>query len=150
MEPDELRKLYEQAGSCSELARWLDVPIPTLRYRLIKAGIDLKKGFKSPKKVRYYGPDHYNWKGGTYVHEGYILEYTPDHPYAMKGYVKQHRLVMERSLGRYLSPDEDVHHINENRQDNQIENLQLMTRSTHMSHHKADGMAKRDEKGRFI
>lgn len=151
MNTDELRKLYEQAGSCSELARWLDIPQPTLRYRLVKAGINLRAGYRSPKKVRHYGPDHYNWKGGTYLHtSGYIMEYAPDHPYVNDGYVMQHRLVIERSLGRYLLPTELVHHINEDKQDNRLENLEIKTRSTHMKHHKAPGMAPRDGKGRFI
>jgi len=152
MNADELRRMYEQAGSCSELARWLNIPQPTLRYRLVKAGIDLKTGFRSPKKVRHYGTDHYNWKGGTYIHSSnYILEYTPDHPDAKshKGYVMQHRLVMERSLGRYLLPNELVHHINGDKQDNRLENLELMTQSTHAKHHKAAGMTPRDKKGRF-
>jgi hypothetical protein len=153
LEPDELRKLYEQAGSCSELARWLDIPQPTLRYRLVKAGIDLKAGYRSPKKVRHYGKDHYNWKGGTYIHShGYIMEYAPDHPEAEanKGYVMQHRLVMERSLGRYLLPTELVHHVNEDKQDNRLENLEIKSQSEHMQHHKAAGKAPRDGKGRFI
>lgn len=150
MDADELRKLYEQAGSCSELARWLDIPIPTLRYRLVKAGIDLKKGYRSPKKVRHYGTEHYNWKGGTMIKMGYIMEYAPDHPDANphKGYVMQHRLVVERSLGRYLLPTELVHHINGDKQDNRLENLEITNQSAHIKHHKA--VAPRDNKGRFI
>lgn len=151
MNTDELRRLYEQAGSCSELARWLGIPQPTLRYRLKKAGIDLRTGYRSPKKVRYYGKDHYNWKGGTMVDKyGYVWEYAPSHPFASKGYVKQHRLVMERKLGRYLSSHEVVHHINGDKSDNRPENLELMTKSTHQKHHKANGMAPRDKKGKFI
>lgn len=68
--------------------------------------------------------------------DGYIRVYVPDHPYSSAdGYVMKHILVMERHIGRYLSEDEVVHHINRVRDDNRIENLQLMTKSSHMSMH---------------
>lgn len=45
--------------------------------------------------------------------------------------MKQHRHVMQEHLKRYLSPDEHVHHINGDKQDNCIENLQLVSQSEH-------------------
>ena len=76
--------------------------------------------------------------------DGYIKVYVPDHPYASAdGYVMKHRLVMERNIGRYLSEDEVVHHINNTRDDNRIENLKLMTKHEHMSMH----MIERHSKG---
>jgi uncharacterized protein (DUF1330 family) len=69
-----------------------------------------------------------SWKGGRYTNDqGYVLVTVRDHPYAQKhhGYVPEHRLVMEQQLGRYLTKGETVHHINGNRSDNRVENLQL-------------------------
>lgn len=80
---------------------------------------------------RSKGPLHGAWKGGVYRDvSGYVREWiSVDDPLQVmagtSGYVLQHRLVMARHLGRPLSQSETVHHINNDRQDNRLENLQL-------------------------
>lgn len=76
-------------------------------------------------------------KGGRIINtQGYIYIHKPDHPFCTRdGYVREHRLVMEKHLGRYLDPKEAVHHINGIKDDNRIENLQLMTFSEHGKQH---------------
>ena len=76
------------------------------------------------------GASNGRWQGGRTRHKaGYVLAWAPGHPRAGKGnYVFEHILVMEQVLGRYLLPEESVHHRNGIRDDNRPENLELWTR----------------------
>lgn len=68
--------------------------------------------------------------------DGYIAIYFPDHPKSNKdGYIMEHDLVMECFIGRWLKDDEVVHHKNKIKNDNRIENLQLMSFREHASYH---------------
>lgn len=62
----------------------------------------------------------------------YKMIYIPNHPFATKsGHVREHRLVMEKHLGRYLTKEEIVHHLDENTLNNVISNLQVMNKKDH-------------------
>lgn len=84
------------------------------------------------------GEGNHRWKGGLRKHGAYLLALCPNHPYAdNKGYVPQHRLVMEAHIGRPLLPTEVIHHINGIGSDNRIENLMLFPgRGSHTNYHK--------------
>ena len=71
-----------------------------------------------------------------------------NHPFAINGRVREHRIIAERYLltdefaveiggKKYLSPIYDVHHKDMNKLNNVVENLQILTRSEHQKiHHK--------------
>lgn len=87
---------------------------------------------------------------GDYV----LLKLLPDDPfYAMassQGIIREHRLVMARHLNRPLMTKEVVHHINGVRDDNRIENLQLLDVSTHGRIHVKDALIQRRENARKL
>ena len=69
-------------------------------------------------------------------HEGYRLLWKPEHPNARKGgYIFEHRVVLEKKLGRYLLPYEIPHHINHIRNDNRAKNLMLLNKKDHDTFH---------------
>lgn len=93
------------------------------------------KGIKNPDIT---GNKHPMWKGGRITNKaGYILIYKPNYPYhnGQGIYVFEHRYIMEQHLGRFLTKNERVHHINGIVSDNRIENLKVMTSGKHSSLH---------------
>jgi len=105
------------------------------------------------------------WKGGTRISScGYRLIQCHDHPFSWKksGYVFEHRLVAEKYLltdensvtingKRYLSPEFVVHHKNEDKLDNRVENLEVMRDTEHNELHGIDKARRQthDAAGRF-
>jgi transposase len=71
------------------------------------------------------------WKGGRTVTNFGYMQIVPEESDKelctpnTNGYVLEHRLVVARALGRPLTESETVHHINGDKLDNRLENLQL-------------------------
>ena len=109
-----------------------------------KTNIGRKQTKETKIKRHLYvkGSDHQNWKGGrSILPSGYVRVNCPSHPYCSKRkWVYEHRLVMESHLGRHLLQTEVVHHINNIKEDNRIENLMLFSNDKeHQSYHKGVG-----------
>lgn len=142
---DDLRFLYEiERLSTVKIADLFSNKISnkTIARRLKRFGIQARTS---------RGQDNPMWSGGKKIGKGgYVLIWKPNHPFAnSQGYISEHRYAVEQHIGRYLKPSEVVHHINKDRQDNRIENLQLMeSNSAHAS--LESKLRNRDSLGRYV
>jgi hypothetical protein len=93
-------------------------------YRTFSCGCIRIEKLKSEKRETAR-----NWKGGRDTNPaGYIYVYSPEHKNSgTNGRVAEHVLVMCKHLGRMLHKGESVHHLNNIKSDNRIENLELWT-----------------------
>jgi transposase-like protein len=117
-----LQSLTDEAKlSQWEIAEELGVSLPTVERTLRRLGLRSKKGRGSPMEKNFF------WRGGrTRDVDGYVLVKAHDHPFAdNRGYVREHRLVMEKKLGRYLDPKEIVHHLDGVHDNNDPDNLEV-------------------------
>ena len=130
---DQLQQMveaYQGGASCETIAHDIGVPWVTVNRRLKQAGVQLRPaGFRR-------GSGHHGWVGGRHVtSDGYAHVWVrPEDPFFSManrghgdagGYVLEHRLVMARQLGRPLTRYETVHHIDGDRTNNTVGNLQL-------------------------
>lgn len=121
---EDVLMLWGEGQSVTEIARQFEVSRGMVKAWLLRNG-------QTPTKRPAHGASAGRWAGGhSITSQGYKLVSVPDNDAARamttkKGYVLEHRLVMARHIGRLLKAGEQVHHINGNKLDNCIENLQL-------------------------
>ena len=119
---------YKSGNFCDILSR-------TEGY--IKKGWNSKSIGKRFIKGQTSMDKNFKWNGGINYTYGYIGIKKLNHPFCnIKGYIMEHRLVMEKHIGRYLTKKEQIHHIDFNRSNNNINNLHLFTNnSEHQKYH---------------
>lgn len=142
---DSIVKGYVEEGkSTPALAKEYGVSTTLIIRRLKDNGVQLRNR-KDAGKLVQGGSRNGMWRGGRSKIHGYIQVWLPpgDFFYSMttkNGYVREHRLVVAKALGRCLQPWEIVHHKHakypagsvEDKQDNRYpENLQLVTDDRH-------------------
>jgi hypothetical protein len=128
---DEVRQFASQGWCLRELADKFGCSRQCMLDRMREAGIPRIPPRSQPGRLNRA------WKGGKYLDgDGYILVWMPDHPYATSaGRVREHRLVMELKLGRYLLPGEVVHHKDNDKENNHPDNLEVFSSNAdHLRH----------------
>lgn len=128
-----LEKDYKELGSQRAVAEKYGCCQRLVSLKMNELGLKTtydKRGDKNPK-----------WRGGRRKDsDGYIQVYSPNHPNrTVRNEVPEHRLIMEQQLGRFLEPEEIVHHKNEVKDDNRIDNLELIdSNGNHVKLHLVD------------
>lgn len=127
--PDfEIGERYVSGETIKELAVAFSVSSPTIAKALARLSIERRAA--KPRPGTLDGWRNPSWSGGRRQrNDGYWLIWTED------GERLEHRVVMERHLGRPLRDDEIVHHRDENKSNNDPSNLALMDQSEHISIH---------------
>lgn len=127
-ELDILRQLYPLASR-----EELETALPGRTYQAITLQAShIGVACVDPAARRRIAPE-----GKGLSSEGYVMLYLPDHARAdSSGLVPEHVVVWERETGVPVPRGMIIHHLNEDKSDNDIGNLCLMTRRGHTRHHR--------------
>ncbi len=119
------KKYCEEKLCISKIAEDCGTGVTTISRWAARFKIREIRPYKGSRK----GPQNPYWGGGKYKDStsGYIWFYNPEHPSSTKkGYMLEHRLVMEKFICRHLRGNEIIHHKNKAKDDNRIQNLEII------------------------
>lgn len=131
-----MRALYSGGATLRELSQRLGVSRETVRRIMIEADIE--------RRSRGPVPGTRLPRGGRITDNvGYVL-IRVNHlaGESSSGYVREHRLIAAERLGRWLSPEEVVHHINGKKDDNRPENLRVFASNSEHKRYDLRGNAR--------
>ena len=134
---EKLKKLYPYVKN-TVIAKVLNRSSASIEKKASRLGLEKDRDVQSAtRSLDREGDKSPSWKGGKKItSKGYTLVLDKDNPDSDKsGYIMEHRKVMSKYLCRRLTEDEAVHHINGDKSDNRIENLELTNWSDHTIHH---------------
>ena len=130
---------WEEKASCIKRGRSY---CSSKCYHIARKGCKNLKNSGARLEIRL--AKHPRWKGGRLINaDGYVMVRFPPSTLCPKGgYRLEHRLVMEKELGRALKSTEIVHHKNGVKTDNRVSNLEITNRSRHTREHITERYAK--------
>jgi len=128
---------YETQGkSLRQIRKETGLGVNTIKRWLNKHNIATRQGDMVVKEQQSQRlSENPKWKG-QHRNNGYIYIYKPDHPNASKtGYVSEHRMVASEMLGRPLTKQDIIHHIDGDRTNNNEQNLFITNKRGHRLAH---------------
>lgn len=91
---------------------------------------------KGKKLPQFSGKRNPNWRGGKHIYNtGYVFIFKPKHPFACNGYVYEHRLIIEKIIGRHLLPKEKCHHLGAKNDNRPNMLMTFISQSAHIRFH---------------
>ena len=131
-----------QSYQCGKYHHFCSIECRRLAGKLVASSFDEMTRQNARERITYYNKNVLN-QGEYKVKQADSLRGRGK----KRGYIKrngkhEHRLVVEEMLGRELTSEEIVHHIDGNKRNNSPDNLKVMTRSEHITEHLKQGGGK--------